>query len=159
MPGIEPKSRVDPIGEIIKVTENVPIRYAAQEIGIYLQPEWAAKEGEGKYFCASCSNYIRLQFLKIEYTVPTGKEFFITNYSGWAKANKVEDADKNQFCVGYMDVAYEEFGAIGGNGGVSLTFPTPIRATAGQLVRVWLCGTSNHNTDMYVSLAGYEVNV
>lgn len=159
MPGIQPKSRVDPISVIHKIIDDVPINFKTQGVGVYLQPEWAAKLGIAKYVVAEEGDVGWAGTCRADYTVPAGKQLYINHMSGYNMAFVEANGGKNQLCMGWLVIAGVSFAVVGGNGGFTISLPTPALATAGQLVRAGIRNYAGHNTSVGISFYGYEINV
>lgn len=142
---------------IISGTADVVI--TSQVAGIYLQPEWAAKEGFGKMIWAEGLDKAWAVNLIAGYTVPANKELYITNAAGASVAHNAADGDKPQQCYGGISIAGTPVGVCGGNGGFSIAFTTPVRAVAAEFIQGWIWNHANHNVDLYVTLTAYEVSV
>jgi len=132
----------------VAVTGTANISINAQTIGVYLQPEWAAKEGTHKTLDGLASGISFGEEAAINYTVPAGKTLFINSFSGRSNSDVAENADANQICGGYISVAGDYFAQIGGNGGFSMLFPVPVVASSGQLVIATIYNYSNHTYEI-----------
>ena len=127
--------------------------------GVYLKPEWAAKEGVDKNFTrASGVQKAWGQEDFLTYTVPAGKTLYIVQASLSVSAVFEADADNNQladFEVGIFGVrTLAHFAALGGG---TIVFPKPQVIEAGQVFRVNSRCRSNHKVVLVFSVTGYEV--
>ena len=132
--------------------------YEGDKSGLYLKPEWAAKEGTDKDLYAS-------QILtpgtgvSITYVVPAGKRLSITQISVSLFAAVVAtDGELNQIVRGYVTVDGDYKIDIGGNGGAGMSLNKPAIAIAGQTVVGMVENWSNHNTYGSIAINGYEVS-
>jgi len=64
----------------VTVTGTANINIIAQTVGIFLQPEWAAKEGTDKDLSGSSAADLGTAYMIITYTVPAGKTLFISHF-------------------------------------------------------------------------------
>ncbi len=135
------------------------INIAAQDVGIYLQPEWAALQGDDKNFSVGASNQTRGNGASASYTVTAGKTLYISGASFWIYANLAADSDKNQMGLAWLynntDLIY--LATLGGNGGGGLSFPKPLVIPSEKEFKYFVLNRSNHNCDMYMSAWGYEI--
>lgn len=131
----------------------------AQSIGIFLQPEWAVKEGEDRTIIASAANKAPGANVALTYTVPVGKTLYTMQVSAFARAVNVADADNQH--AGLLTL-YPFLGSSaslwpGFNTGFAISLVVPIRSNAGQILYATVTNISNHNCDLGLSIAGYEV--
>jgi hypothetical protein len=95
----------------------------------------------------------------LDYTVPAGKTFYVTNFGFAIYASAAADGDNNQFgscdLKNQTDTTYH--GTFGGNGGGAITLPKPIKFTAGKVVRFQIWSYANHDVDVEGYVGGYEV--
>ena len=127
--------------------------------GLYLMPEWAAKEATDKNFRGIATDKGYPLGITVAYTVPIGKTLYITNYSFRLVASNVADADKNQIGVAYVfnftdAIVYSE---IGGNGGGSVSLNKPLRFAGGKIANFIANCYANHDCDVVIAANGYEV--
>jgi hypothetical protein len=136
------------------VTINMDIK--AQSVGVYLQPEWAAKEGTDKdLFGLKTGASAGGEYTLIQYTVPTGKTLCITHLSG------------NVTGVGWgmiLDMGYVDGGTlqasavIGGSQGCAIAFPKPQVFTEGMNFVVTGRGMAASGTaNLRAAVGGYEI--
>ncbi len=136
--------------------------FEGNKSGLYLKPEWAAKEGTDKTFIAggvmaSFSNYV-----VFNYTVPVGKVLYLNAASFSLYATAVANADHNQIGAAVIynatvpaipvDLAY-----LGGNGGGAIVFPKPVILKAGEVLVGQLVSKADHSCTGWLSVSGYEV--
>lgn len=142
------------------VSGTVDIKIAsAQSVGVWVQAEWAALQGQHKTFVVADVNVASGGSDYSEYTIPTGKVLYITAFAGTIFATNEADRDKNQICYG---IIWNQGGgtaifAIGGNGGFGTSFPTPIKIVAGTVVRFTVCNYSGHLCTIGATAIGYEL--
>ena len=138
---------------------NLVIDIEAQSIGLYLQPEWASKEGVDKNFYFFTNNLEPQLDAGANYTPPAYKTLFICQLSFSLCADKVADADKNQIGVGIIDNVSDSLRLIrlGGNGGGGITFTKPFAIPGGK--QMWYGGFnySAHTCNLGVAVHGYEI--
>lgn len=131
----------------------------AQSVGVYLQPSWAALEGEDKNFTAYNLNLVKRDGAMGQYVVPDGKALHITHVTGWSAAAVDADLDKNQI-MGVLvrdDTAGTDLFAAGGNGGCVANLSKPIVIPENHTAKYWAYNHANHNCASRISVAGYEV--
>jgi hypothetical protein len=137
---------------------NVDISLQAQSIAIKSQGEWAPQEGQQKYWYGS-GTVAAPGVANIDYTVTEGKTLYVTHFSFSCGATTAEDKDKNQngkaILYNYSTSTWLVF--LGGNGGDGLPFPTPIKFTSGQVVRMIMQNVAGHEMAMYCNFGGYEL--
>jgi len=141
------------------ISGTVSINITAQNVGVYLQPEWAAKTGVDKNFLASTTNVAFGSGIYGDYTVATGKTLYICGFSCDNFAYNQADADSNQMCCVYLtdmttDVRLAE---IGGNGGAGMVLSKPIAIPSGHQFRYRVTNRANHYTSLGITVWGYEV--
>jgi hypothetical protein len=135
-----------------------PMTLNAQSVGVYLQPDWASKEGNAKFLEAGDSLLGYGGTVTCEYTVPVGKVLYVTNLSGACFASNEADGDKNQHFIGWITIDAMTAGDIGGNGGFAVPFTTPLKATAGQVAKGWISSAANHLVDLWINIVAFEVD-
>jgi len=132
---------------------------AAQSVGVYLQPEWAAKEGNDKNFHVSYDNTPSGSGTYGTYTVPAGKTLYICGISWAIYAYSAADGDLNQ--IGFAWLENDTTGVTlvyqGGNGGGSATFPKPLVIPEGEKFKYRIYNLSNHAAVVRLSTWGYEI--
>lgn len=128
--------------------------------GLYLSPEWAAKEGTDINLIAVNANIHVDSEVYLDYTVPAGTTLVINQMSIQMSGAAYADRELNQMCEVALD---ETVGGlwlprerVGGNGGASLPLNKPRVFIAGQLVRLRGINHSNHNCDIAAIAAGYQ---
>jgi len=135
------------------------ISIAAQTIGVYLQPEWAAKTGIDKDFHADADNVASGSGISLNYTVPAGKTLYITHVTGVCRAYDLANGDLNQ--IGYIDLREatvpRKLISLGGNGGAGISLAKPIVFTQNQQLFCFMINVSNHSCTLRVDCGGYEV--
>lgn len=131
----------------------------AQRVGVYLQPEWAAKEGDDKNFKAVDADKAPSEAVYVGYTVPTGKTLFITQLGFSSHGHNAADRDKHQMCHGSIEdnTLSTRIWLQGGNGGGSQSFSKPIAIPEDHQVNFLCYNFANHNCDLKVAAGGYEV--
>jgi hypothetical protein len=138
---------------------NVTISVAAQVVGVYLQPEWAAKEGQDKNFQATATGKSWGGQAIATYTVPAGKTLYICGISGSIEAEDSADYDHIHACYLWIyNVSTTTTKAyIGGVCGAGMTFPKPIVIPAGEQIRFYIGSRSGVTCTLAVTAWGYEI--
>ena len=131
---------------------NINIDIDAQSVGIYLQPEWAAKTEVNKIIQRANEGYT-------DYSVPAGKTLYIGSLSFSHVATSGEYAELNQ--MGFIDFRDQTIplvlAALGGNGGGAVTFATPLVVPGGHTARLYFANGSDHTTTGLATAVGYEL--
>lgn len=133
--------------------------FEGEKSGLYLKPEWSAKEGTDKNFIANDDALIFGEGATVTYLVPAGKSLYITQVSTSLVAPLVANSGNNQIC---RALVYDQTDnvvkwCLGGNGGAGMAFSKPIVIPTGHTV--WFtCYNFSANTAWGVVVAsGYEV--
>ena len=146
---------------------NLAQEFAAQSIGAYLQPEWAAFQGLDKNFQAEALSRAWNQAASITYRIPLGKCLYITDVSCSIVPNAATDFDHQfPFIMCILDV-WNSIGGnyhlqVGGNGGMSQSFHKPIAIeaqTAHHDVDMRMVSYANVTVDLRLVCMGYEIDV
>ena len=136
------------------VTINMDIH--AQSVGVYLQPEWATKEGQQKVFFKTGSTAAG-GYQVLNYTVITGKTLYLTFVSFCIEPSATADGDKPQMGeVRIIDDGTDIF-RIGGNGGGGLALPTPLKCASASFMEFQVYNNSNHVCYVTLTIGGYEI--
>jgi len=138
---------------------TLDIDIIAQSVGIYSQPEWAAKEGIDKNFICTGDNKGVGEYAYFEYAVPTGKTLYITGFSFLTFVNDPANYDHFLYARAILlnstDTIYLcEMGGVGG-GGMSLSKPATL--VAGKTLRGVVGNNSNVACSLGLTVWGYEV--
>lgn len=130
-----------------------------QTVGIWMQPEWAAKDEKQKYFYLASALLTRHDLDWISYLVPAAKTLYITNFSGVAEARNAADADLQQNIWAKIEdeTAVEYLLDIGGNVGFTTSPPVPIKIPGGHTVLFLVENIGNH--DLWASVTAYAYEV
>jgi hypothetical protein len=138
---------------------NLAISVSAQSVGVYLQPEWAAKEGTDKNLVVAASAQDNLGYNYASYTVPSGKTLLITHVGGYMYATAVANADKNHIMAVsiYDATAATYLFWAGGNGGVFANLAKAIRIPAGHTIWVMAWNFASFSARPGAAAGGYEV--
>lgn len=142
------------------VTGNVNITIAsAQKVGLFLQPEWAAKEQTDKNFRGTTSDLQYGLYTLASYPVTKGKTLIVNHIGGKSSGHNLADRDKPQMMsVSIYDETAEEYlFDAGGNGGIFASLPKPIRIPSEHYIWIMGWNWAGHNCDVTVSASGYEV--
>lgn len=138
-----------------EVTINIDID--AQSVGVYLQADWAAKEGNAVQVRDIGLNKATSLGIDLSHPVNAGKTFFINGFSGASYAFAPADRDKNQMCWGTLLVDEEYKIDVGGNGGFSIALATPIVVPGGSIVTAHIRNWANHDCTVSGTIIGYEI--
>ncbi len=127
--------------------------------GIYLKPEWAAKEAIDKSLIAVNPVAAFGDYATLSYTVPVGKTLYITKCSFYLCADAAADGDKDQVCVGQVyDLTTNSYlWQQGGNGGGGIGLPKPAVAPAGHTLQIRCTSFANHTSEAGIYVGGYEL--
>lgn len=160
MPGIEPKSRVDPISVIHKIIDDVPISWQRQVVGVYLQPEWAALQRNDLVVSGFATQNIGT-YLTIGYLVPANRVVFINQMGFEIQAELAANRNNNQ--IGSLILHHGglgiELAILGGNGGGHTSFPRPFVFEAGETVVGYVVNGANHSANVWGAFSGYYMEV
>lgn len=130
-----------------------------QSVGVYLQPEWAAKEGTDKNLSVRSSTIASHTGIVVNYGVPAGKTLYITQITFYCWGSDAADKEKDQMCWTYIydndGLAYRWF--MGGNGGGGISLSKPMVFDTGNNINIGIINESGHNVDLGVLACGYEV--
>lgn len=133
--------------------------YQGEKAGVYLEPEWAAREGRDRLFTMLALNQTFGMFAGVTYIVPVGRTLYITYISVYCGATNAADADNNQMVhlvIFTPDVLTRAI-RLGGNGGFSMVLIQPLVIQAGVFVSPRIYARANHAVDMSFSVGGYEI--
>lgn len=128
-----------------------------QSVGLYLQAEWSAKIGDDIKLVAFPDNQSWGDYNEDTYVIAAGKVVFITSMHGGSYAHAIEDADKDQIMTAEVWTDITRQLVIGGNGGCSVTYPTPPKFAGPVTLRLRAFNRANHDAHPGVILRGYEV--
>jgi len=144
----------------VSVTGTAQVNIYAQNVGIFLQPEWTAKEGTDKTFNAEGLNKTWGQYAAGDYSVGAGKIVYITSGSFSIVSNV--QAEYNDYFYGLariqriVDATVTDKANWGGLGGGVVTFPKPIVFEGPCTLRYIIHNRSDKAADMWLTVAGYE---
>ena len=130
----------------------------SQAIGIELLPVWAATQGIDKEIQAIGSNVAPAGSINASYTVPAGKNFYITDISYRSYATLFASADLPQICQLQINVGTVRVD-MGGNGGGAISLAKPIKVAAGITVYAYVINCSNHNCNFFSSFSPINMSV
>jgi len=139
----------------VAVTGTANISITAQSIGILLQPEYASHQGTDKNVSGYASIGLNTGAYVVTYTVPTGKICYVTQFGAvWYLSSPTASIGGRALleCPGATVVAM-----VGGENGASFVLSKPVKATAGQTIRVYVLGHSATSGILYGVFNGYEV--
>ena len=143
----------------VNVSGTAQIDIETQSVGIYLQPEWAAKTGIDKTIRVTGPDIGIGESTFTDYVVTTGKTLYVSSFTGSSSGDVAEDRDKMQIVTGHLanltDSLY--FGYCGGNGGFSVSFVTPVAIPSGKKLRIRIENRAGHVSNVYAAISSYEV--
>jgi hypothetical protein len=133
--------------------------FEGDKSGLYLKPEWAAKEATDKNFQAYASNVVWGFGATVSYTVPVGKTLYITELTFRCYSFAMANADLPQHVWAFLINATAGVTPvdIGGNGGGQVVLNKPVVFTAGQLMTLEVWPGANHACNVGITAQGYEV--
>ena len=141
----------------VAVTGTANISITAQDVGIFLTPDWYAKEGQGIYLRGTSVDLDSRQFDVpiVNAIVPTGKIWYIYQWSGYAFPNA---GWALHGIAGYLKVGSNIITDTGGVAGFATTLPVPIKATAGVNVCTLGLNFCDVTAIVYMAVSAYEVD-
>ena len=146
------------LANITVTATNLSIAIDAQNVGIILQPEWAAITGDDLSLHALAFDRARGSGTEVWYEVPAGRTFYVTQFCGSCYAFNAADSELNQMCYGFVQNAVAtNYSTIGGNGGFVVTYTKPLVITAGTIIYFGIRNRSNHNCTCSVMGSGYLI--
>lgn len=145
--------------QITGADKKLPTDWQDQYVGVFLKPDWEAKENHDKSIGTALFNQPWMESSHVDYTVPAGKTLYITDYSFTGYAANAADADVNQSCMALLQdltaiIDYVFSGANGGGGG---PLSVPIVIPENHTFRAAVYVTGNHNMNALIYARGYEV--
>ena len=133
------------------------INIQAQSAGIFLQPEWSARQGIDKDLIAfNCSQGYN-GYGEGTYTVATGKTLFITGVEACCFASLTDDMDLAQHFWARLLIGTTVKCSFGGDGGGIANLTKPIVVDAGEKLTYRINVRAKHLCDIFLSVHGYEV--
>ena len=138
---------------------NLTIDIQAQSVGVYLQPEWAAKQGIDKNIRGLANDEGWGGSLKVAYTVPEGKTLYITLVTAGGRANEEANGSKIQnIRVVLFNQTTETFVLeTAGEGGVVVPLAKPVVVGEEEEINLFAYSYAAHNSNLYGTIMGYEV--
>lgn len=145
--------------QITGADKKLPTDWQDQYRGVFLKPDWEAKEGRDKTFETALMDQGFNNSSSVSYTVPAGKTLYITDYTFYARATNVADADSPQMCLGHLRNVTDNLSYMlqGGNGGGGGTPVVPIVIPENKEFRATIYVYGNHNMNAGILTRGYEV--
>lgn len=132
--------------------------WSGPKVGVYLQPEWAAKEGTDKNFVAGNSAADFAEVASIVYDVPAPKTLYITQLTASLNATeKPFTVVVQPILVLLQTVALGVILSIGGAPGVGMTFPKPITIEGGDELVATVANVGNLVSIIRITVGGYEI--
>lgn len=143
----------------VSVTGTANISITAQSVGVYLQPDWQAKEGRDKNFRIEGTARGWLEGGYIAYIVPTGRTLYITGMSIVVRPSLASNSVYNHNATAYIYNATNSIflAQISGFGGAGLTFSKPFSISTGKVFRLYIYCYSNFDCELTGYAWGYEI--
>lgn len=140
-------------------TVNVKTNFKEQEVGVYDQSEWASLQDIDKVFSTVDVNKGFDEYALLEYDVPAGKTLYINHFAVVGVASAAANADLQQHLQGSIfDVTAGLLSTyVGGNGGDSADFATPLVFPENTHIHFQVTCQANHDLDIRLVANGYEV--
>ena len=131
-----------------------------QKVGLYLQSQWAVRQGIDKTFYSAAVNQAAGESTYVTYTPGVGKSLYIEYFTASCYATAVADADKDQIAFGYIkdNTDNTTYATIAGSGGWHIALPTPVKIPAEHVMVGYVYNMTNHNCEIRVVVGGYEIN-
>lgn len=142
------------------VAGNVNICIAStQKVGVFLQPEWAAKQQTDKNLIGVGSNKGFGEAAIVQYIVAAAEGFYVCGASAQINAQSSGDYDHFVYCKLEVEdtTAGTSLGVTGGIGGAVIPFGKPMRVPAGNLVTGRCYNFSSLTCSCTVVIWGYEI--
>ena len=143
----------------VAVTGTADIQITAQTVGVYLQPEWAARENLDKSIRAYDTNKPFEGSASTSYVVPAGKTLYIVSVSFIQHVNAAVDYDHHLW--GEVHLIDMTTGAtlykVAGHGGGNLILPTPAIIPGEHEFQLYIINSSNVNCYLDGVTLGYEM--
>ena len=135
---------------------NLTIDIKAQSVGVYLQPEWAAKAGDSKQLVGSHNITAAGSYVLIDYTAPGDKKFYITHMA--VSSHAFSEAFTGLALAGrlynYTDSKTEAY--ISGNFGAWGVFSTPLVIEASHRIQLTVYNVHSSSAAIFeATLGGY----
>jgi len=132
---------------------NVTISISAQNVGVYLQPEWSARQGTDINIVGSAQTTLYNGANVIDWTVPEGHECYINQFGGiWYLLTPTVSLGGR---VALSIWGGELIAPISGVNGVAFALTKPIKVTAGQRIIVTVLGYSSDQGTLIGFFSGY----
>jgi hypothetical protein len=133
--------------------EHLDINIDAQQVGVYLQPAWSAKEGTDKDLNGSGTLVSGSYLNVIDYTVPEGKTFYACQWGAHVFADigvagELRDYDGDDITLKAVD---------GGRVGFGQVLDKVIAFPAGHHVYLTLRQWSGGDVESYGAIGGFEL--
>lgn len=137
-------------------TVNVKTNFKEQEVGVYSQPEWAAKEGWDKTFIIEGTLAFG-EYAELNYVVGMGKKLFINAITFRIYATAAEDYDHMIYGAARIRAAGSEVLHLGGLGGGGLALPRPIIIPVNGGLQARIFSYTNFSCEGSLAVLGYEI--
>lgn len=141
-------------------TINLKTNFKEQEVGVYLQPEWAAKKEIDKNLEIIECVIEDDDTASIDYPVGAGKTLYLTHYSVSISGDTRADRELPQIVEAYIAIGgppWSYYGIAGGNGGVVQAFTKPVVIDGGETVWLIIHNRAGHSAKVWGSCCGYEI--
>ncbi len=132
--------------------------FEGPKIGVYLIPEWAAREGTDKTFLLAASGKAYGQDASTTYTVPSGKTLYLHygTFTGYSNSSDFADLPIMIELYVYDFTSVEKILSVGGCGGGSFTLPKPVAIAENHQIGVYIFNRSKNPANLVGSVGGYE---
>lgn len=141
------------------VAGSAAINFTAQNVGIYLQPEWAVKEGTDKSIGGATVEVAAWDKAMYDYAVPGGKTLQLVHFGGYIFSDVEAEGDQFIRCQAFIEdlTSGEHFFLAGGESGFSIDSPRSITIPGGRTCRITIFNRSNKVCNVGAEAIGYEV--
>lgn len=153
---------VTDVNIVAQTISNLLMTFNAQNVGVYLQPEWTVTQGQDKVFTMSLTNKTFGYTGSDSYVIPSGKILRICYMSfslGPTRTASATDADAPQHAE--IVIYHSGLGAflpLGGDGGNSMIINPPLELVYGETATFYATVLANHYVDIYAAFGGYEID-
>lgn len=137
--------------------EHFEIEINAQNVAMYIGAEWGSLKNKDKILGCHGADKTFGAYAYVEWEVAGCAAYHITQMSFYCYPFVAADGDKNNFAEVALQKDFSPLSYLGGNGGGSTHFPSPIKVVAGETVKLYIYNRSNHDVTLGASIAGYEV--
>jgi len=142
----------------VSITGVAQVDIEAQSVAVKPQAEWSPQQAQQKYFVFYDSGIGSGSWSQSDYTVTTGKTLYITHISFYLLGyGATYDISGGAGLTLYNVSSGSYLAVIGGQSGNGVSFPTPLKVTSGQTIRVSIGNMTNQTLQGHACWAGYEI--